>query len=262
MLKIYELNNARNCLRIIIRTYGIKKIFIPYYICPAIWQACRSENCLIKPYHINKNFYPTYNFNKDAYILYPNYFGICSANVFKLSNLYPNLIVDNAHAMYMPHCGIASFNSYRKFLPCKDGAKLYIKKEIPTLTTDIYTYHECLKNYNDFVKNELRINKLQPQLLSICTKNIISNINLENEKQERLNLFYKLHKKYSQTNELKINLAEFDVPFIYPYLSDYDVNDNIIRYWSGLPKHFPEYDFYKRLKPIPLKNHAGYNTDS
>ena len=250
-MNTYELNSARNCLRIIIRTYGIKEIFIPYYICPAVWQACRAEKCIIKPYHIDKNFYPDCDFNKKDYILYPNYFGICANNVLKLAKPYKNLIVDNAHAMFMPHFGLASFNSYRKFLNCADGAKLYINKEIEPLNIDDYEYETAPQNYNEFVQNELRIDRLGPLLISKCSAKRIKN--LENEKQIRLEKFYQLHEKYLSSNELKINLTEYDVPFVYPYLSDEIPKGDYLRYWSGLPKDFKEYDFYKRLKPIPLK---------
>ncbi len=252
-MQIYELNTARNCLRIIIRTYGIKEIFIPYYVCPTVWQACRKEHCAVKFYHIDNNFYPVGTFDKNAYILYPNYFGINSKNVLKLSSIYTNLIVDNAHAAYMPHCGLTSFYSYRKFFNVADGAKLFINKEIE-LPEDKYTYNEIPKNYDDFIQNEIRLNSKNPMFINKTSKNIIDNIDFKQEKARRLEKFYQYAKKYNSINEIQIELLKQDVPFVYPLLCKQEIKTDIIlfRYWDALPKNFPEYKFYRYLKPIPL----------
>lgn len=252
-MQTYELNTARNCLRVIINTYGIKEIFIPYYICPTVWQACREENCKVKFYHIDDDFYPTEEFNKNSYILYPNYFGINSQNIIKLSSIYPNLIVDNAHAFYMEHYGLASFCSYRKFFDVADGAKLIINKKI-NLPEDDYEYKEIPKNYEEFVKNELRLNNEPPKFISKCTKKAIQNIDFNIEKAKRLEKFYNFDKKLNQTNQLKIKLSDLDVPFVYPYLTEKEYKTDIIlyRYWNPLPKDFSEYKYYKYFKPLPL----------
>ncbi|MBO6257166.1 hypothetical protein J6N69_03930 [bacterium] len=252
-MQIYELNTARNCLRIIIRTYGIKEIFIPYYVCPTIWQACRKEHCAVKFYHIDNDFYPVTAFDKNAYILYPNYFGINFKNVLKLSSIYPNLIVDNAHAAYMGHIGLTSFSSYRKFFNVSDGAKLFINKEIK-LPKDTYTYNEIPKNYNDFIQNEIRLNNEEPKFINDTSKNIIKHLDLEAERARRLEKFSFYDKKYCKINEIKIELSKQDVPFVYPLLCENEIETDILlfRYWDSLPKDFPEYRFYKYLKPIPL----------
>ena len=109
------LNSARNCLRYIIRAYNITEIYVPYYTCNVVWQAIRSEGCKIKFYHIDDKFMPVQEFQKEDFVLYSNYFGVCAGNVKILSEKYPNLIVDNAQAFYMPSLGLASFNSPRKF---------------------------------------------------------------------------------------------------------------------------------------------------
>lgn len=252
-MNTYELNSARNCLRVLINSYNIKEIFLPYYICPDVWIACRKENCTVKFYHIDDNFMPVFDFKKSDYVLYPNYFGICAKNVIKLAEKFPNLIVDNAHAYYMKHIGLASFNSYRKFFEVSDGAKLYTSCNI-NLDKDNYFYENTPKNFDEFIKNERRISELNPMHISDCTKNRMQNTDFEKEKEKRLQSFYEFDKKYRSTNQLKINLSEYDVPFVYPYLSDIQINIPSFRYWSPLSKTFLEYKFYKYLKPIPLIN--------
>ena len=71
---LIKLNTARNCLRYIIRAYGIEEIYVPYYICPTIKSAIRKEKAKINFYHVDKKFMPVNDFGKDYFILYPNYF--------------------------------------------------------------------------------------------------------------------------------------------------------------------------------------------
>lgn len=262
---ILKLNLARNCLRYIIRAYSIKKLYMPFYICPTLRQAARKEDCRIVFYHIDKDFYPVMDFNENDFILYPNYFGLCSENVFKLSKKYKNLIVDNAHNFYMPDCGLASFNSLRKFFNVKDGAYLYISKKLDEdIVKDDYFYEKfcgCL-NYEQLVENEQRLDSEDIKLISDCTEEHFSYINLEEQKTLRLKKFRKFHDRFGASNDLEIKLGEYDVPFVYPYLiKDEDAGKKleqegylILRYWESLPENFTEYDFYKYLIPVPLNS--------
>jgi len=236
---------------------------MPFYICPAMILAARKENCKIHFYHIDKNFYPVCEFDKGSYVLYPDYFGICAENVLKLSGLYKNLIVDNAHNFYMPDCGLASFNSYRKFFNIKDGAELFISQKAEgNFPDDTYFYskEDAQSDYEKLVQNEKRLDGEGIKFISKCTEEYFSKIDINAEKSRRLKNFKELHKKYGCTNELKINLTEYDVPFVYPYLIKDETTglqlekegQLIFRYWKELPENFPEYDFYKYLIPIPL----------
>lgn len=263
MNNIIKLNLARNCLRYLIKTYEIKEIYMPFYICPELIRAARKEKCRLKFYHIDKNFMPTMDFEYNAYILYPNYFGICYKNVSRLAQKYKNLIVDNAHNFYLGKCGLASFNSLRKFFNVKDGAYLYTDKTLlHQFCQDTYSYKEFAAplSYEELVQNETRLNNEDIKLISNTTEKIINNLDLEKLKQTRLEKFYSCHEKFKNTNELDIELAQEDIPFVYPYLTK-DTTSVIrlertglliFRYWGALPQNFPEYDFYKYLIPIPL----------
>jgi len=262
---LLKMNLARNCLRYIIKAYNIKTLYTPYYICPSVIASIRKENCYIKFYHIGKNFYPQKDFNKNDFILYPNYFGICAKQVFELSKRYKNLIADNAHNFYMKDCGLASFSSLRKFFNLKDGAFLYISKTIDTkFDKDAYFYEKFdYLTYEEMKLNEIRLDKEPIKLISKHTEKYFSEIDTEKEKQIRLNKFSQLHEKYKNLNELKFSLSEYDVPFVYPYLT-HNSNEvkklekegyTLLRYWNYLPENFPEHLFYNYLIPIPLNNY-------
>ena len=262
--QMIKLNTARNCLRYIVRAYGIKSIYIPYYICPTIKTALRKEGVSIRFYHINKDFFPLTDFEKDDFILYPNYFGICSENVEKLEKKYKNLIVDSAHSFYSKQSGLASFNSLRKFFqPCygiKEGAYLYTEKVLNEefATSDDYEINDY--DFETLVKNENKLDDEDIKFISNSTKKIIDNIDFEEEQQRRLSNFYKYETLYSKQNEINFNLKKEDIPFVYPLLTKneklgYELEKQglmIFRYWNGIPKNFEEYYFYKYLIPLPL----------
>ena len=170
--------------------------------------------------------------------------------------------MDNAHNFYMPHCGLASFNSLRKFFNLKDGAFLNISKNLDeTFAVDTNYYQQFDKmSYEEMVCNENRLNNQDIKLMSACTSNYFAQIDIEKEKIKRMNKFNEFHKRFRYKNMLKLNLTDFDVPFVYPYLTYDDTEAEILekegylilRYWNFLPDNFPEYKFYRHLIPIPL----------
>ena len=265
MKKLVKLNTARNCLRYIIKAYKIGTIHVPYYICPSIKATLRKEIVNVEYYHIDERFLPAKKFNGNDYILYPNYFGICTNNVRELEKKYKNLIVDNSHAFYAKPMGLASFNSLRKFFQMKygilDGAYVYTEKilERPFRTADDYEIDENM-TYERIVKNEHRLDNEQIMYMSKTTEKIISTINFEYEKINRINNYKLYENLYKKSNELDFYIEDDEYPFVYPYYTHntdigYELEKQgllIYRYWEGLPATFDEYNFYKYLIPIPL----------
>ncbi len=265
------LNSAGNCLRYIIKAFEIKKIHVPFYTCPAVWEAIKKENCEIEFYHINKNFMPAVNFCQDDFILYTNYFGICAKNVKNLALKYKNLIIDNAQAFYMPKYGIASFNSIRKFFGVPDGALLktgrFLNYEI-IQDTSYQNFSHLLKRldvdaqfgYQDFCTNEDLLKNKDIKKISNLTKLLFNTINIELAKQKRIENFKYLNKHLSNSNELNITLDKDDVPMVYPYLiKNKNFRANLIKnkiyiatYWTPQAQGTQENIFEKYLLPLPV----------
>ena len=224
MYSVYKLEKASNSLEKIISAFDIKEMHIPYYICPSVRHALFTQGCKPLFYHITNDFMPDCSFDKESYILYPNYFGICSKNVKILTEKYPKLIVDNAHAFFEPPSGFACFNAGYKF-NLVNCSYLWIK---------------------DSLKNDITI----PEF--------------EQEKEKRIKMFLELDKKYSSANQLKIdkNSIPFCYPYLAKTEREADklaihLTQNgltIYRYWEALPENYNEYKFYKRLVPIPLNS--------
>lgn len=265
------LNSARNCLRYIIKTYSIKEIWLPYYTCSVIKQSIQNEDCKINFYFIDKNFYPVNDFPRDAYILYTNYFGICSKQVKKMSENYKNLIVDNSQAFYMPECGFASFNSIRKFFGVSDGAFLNCKKQLNIKLeqdTSYQRFSHLLKrldvnasfSYQDFKDNDNSLIDEPIKLISNLTKSIYQSIDINRAKDIRLINFNYLDSHLSQSNELKFKLSKYDIPMVYPYLcKKAGLRGKLIKnkiyvaqYWEEMPENTQEEFFQKYLLPLPI----------
>lgn len=259
--EIVKLNTARNCLRYIIRAFNITELYLPYYLCPAIRNSAVKENCKLKFYHIKENFMPVEKFPADAYILYPDYFGICAENIENLEKLYKNLIIDNAHAFFSEPKGIACFNSIRKFFPSvRNGAFLYTKKLLHTkLEKDFYFYEQKELSFEEICKNENLLDNEDIKLISDCSLKYFLQSDLNLTKQLFCKNFSDYAEKFQCKNKLKISLNSNAVPFKYPYLAETEEaadeivrfavkkNKIIYRYWHNLPKSFKERIFYTKL---------------
>lgn len=217
IIKIMKFDFARDALKYLIKKFDIKEIHLPYYLCDVIRHSVVEMNCKPLYYHIDDNFLPTCEFNREDYILYPNYFGICDKNVKNLVDKYPKLIVDNAHSYYSQPSGFASFNAEHKFLPVEKGAYLWIGKGNNNVKVDLVRrekfmyYHSCLKN------NLLKID-IDENTIPFCYP-------------------------YLAQSEIEANKVVDELK---------KKGLIIYRYWNRLPQSYNEYKFYSRLVPIPL----------
>lgn len=221
MYKILTFNLGREALRQIIRTYDIKQLHIPYYLCDVVRHTLVEEGCKPIFYHIDDNFFPSEDFQKDDFILYPNYWGVCGKNIKKLVSIYPKLIVDNAHAYYDEPSGFACFNAGHKF----GYEKSYLW---------------------------LQENNIKPQIVEINH----NDISIRKELFLKLHEKY----KPTNILNIDTDSVPFIYPYLAKTINDADnlakqlkeEGKTVYRYWNPLPKSFLEYKFYSRLVPIPI----------
>ena len=213
---------ARDAFGYLIQKYEIKEVFMPYYLCDVMRHTAVTHGAKPVFYHIDDDFLPVQDFPLDAYVLYPNYFGICAKNVEKLEKLYPKLIVDNAHAYFEKPSGFACFNSAKKFLPVKEGANLWIKdicENCIALEKPDYKRREMFMKYHKMLSdNELYVD-ISESCIPFCYPYLAPSVEIADKLVEKLTADGK----------------------------------TIYRYWNNLPKSFNEYKFYSRLVPVPLK---------
>lgn len=186
--KAIALNSARSALAYTIKANDIKEMNVPLYNCPLIWETVEKAGCKIKFYNIDENLMPENEFNEDEYILYVNYFGICSENTKKLSKKYKNLIIDNAQSFYSKPLGIASIYSPRKFFGVPDGGYLYTNKKLSEKfeqdKDSVNRFSHLIKRiegganwgYEDFNKNEESLDNTGIKTMSNLTKTLLGGV--------------------------------------------------------------------------------------
>lgn len=273
------LNICRNAIRYIIRALGIRKIHVPFYTCHVVYEAIQAEGCKILKYNLADDMMPSIDFPKNDFIIYNNYFGVLGNNVKILSGLYPNLIVDNAQAFYSkPDCRAVVY-SPRKFFGLPDGGIL-IGKDIPKLELQkgisIDVTSHLLKRlefgakigYEDFIRNDLKLDYYPIQAISNLTLALMGNIDYETAKRKRLENFNFL-KKHLKT-DFPILMSSDDVPLVYPYFIDNgsEIRDKLIskkifcaRYWPKVLEYCDsnsiEYRLAKNVVSLPIDQRYG-----
>lgn len=264
-MKIIKLNLARNCIKYLIKAYGINEIFIPYYTCQTVWTSAKEVGCKVKFYHINKNFMPSIDFPSNAFILYTNYYGLCTQNCKTLAQKYPNIIIDNAQAFYAPQgIGLANFCSLRKFFPVTNGAYLYNKNLLDkNFSKDTLNLAQAnaQNNFEKFVYNELQLNK-EKEIMTISDRveAQISNFDFVNDKKIRKQNFQEYEKYLKSFNNITLKMDFDEIPYCYPFspntkevktkIAQSDLT--LIQLWKNFPKTSPESQFLNDTIALPL----------
>ncbi len=273
------LNSARNALRYIIRVYKIRKILVPAYTCPVVFEALSAENCDLSFYTLDEKLFPKLTVEqqqqKDAFLLYTNYFGVSGNHVTELAKQFSNLIIDNAQAFYAHKKGIASFYSPRKFFGLPDGGMLisnnYLEEKLEqdqsfNRTSHLLKRHDlpATEGYADFQLNDSSLDNLPVKQMSKLTQALMGNINYEQAKKRRIDNFSFLQDRLNKQNDLQINLSSTDVPMVYPLLVKKDglrkkLIENkiyVATYWPGIEKYTDadafELHLQKYLIPLPM----------
>lgn len=228
---VVRLNSGRNCLRYLLQEKNIKQIALPYYICDAVIDVCKKENCEIIFYHLDKKLLPIISegaLNKETYIYIVNYFGqLSDADIIQHCRLYKNIIVDNSQAFFRPPIeGIDTLYTCRKFFGVPDGGYLYPVRNLKGMERDV-SYDRCIhlwgrfelgasEFYNCYSDNEKRIDELPVREMSLLTQNLLRGINYEHVKDVRTHNYSWLNSVLKTDNELVVKNIEGG--FMYPFL--------------------------------------------
>ena len=228
-----RLNSARNCFEYVLLVRQYRKVYIPYFTCEVMLEPLQKHGIEYVFYHINEQLEPVeiIGLFADEAFLYTNYFGLKQSCVQRLAGIYGSqLIVDNAQAFFAPRLdGIDTFYSPRKFYGVSDGGYLYIDKRLDIELEQDHSYDRMshlLKRidlfaedgYADFRQNESTLKNQPIKRMSKLTEAILSSIDYQVAREHRLRIYAELHKQLGKRNKFQFDLAEGDVPMVYPYL--------------------------------------------
>ena len=219
------LNCGRNCLAYLIQKKGIKRIWIPKFLCASVSDVCRREGCEVCYYSIGIDFTPILA-STDDWVYLVNYYGqINNDRIREYKNKYPNLIVDNVQAYYQPPVeGIDTIYTCRKYFGVSDGAFLYTDAELEELDQDesfervIFLLGRFERTasefYSEFVSEEEEFSKFPVKKMSKLTDNLLHGIDYKVVKDKRTENFSYLHTNLKDMNELNLSIP--DGAYMYP----------------------------------------------
>lgn len=113
------LNCGRNALAYLLEARGIKKLYLPYFLCDSVVNVCRKYGVEVVNYHIGDKWLPkNVNLDNDAWLYIVNFYGqITKEDLTRLVDEYHNVIIDNAQAYFdAPLANVDTLYTCRKFL--------------------------------------------------------------------------------------------------------------------------------------------------
>lgn len=272
------LNTGRNCLRQIIRSSKIKRLYVPKYTCPVVWEAVKAEGCESVYYSVDNYLKPVEKIGADEWMLYTNYLGVCSENVEELSKKNHRLIVDCSQSFFSTNMGVATFNSARKFFGVPDGAYLLSNVVYDDLLEQDISFDRAshlLKRIelgsqagiDDFHKNEEQLCSENIKAMSALTHHILKGIDYKAVKQIRRANWSVLDSMLGSINEWIGRIGAKDVPMAYPLVIKNDsLRSKLIKnkvfvptFWNG--QKDSEYGRYLEHYLFPLPIDQRYNEE-
>lgn len=277
------LNCGRNCLAYLIQTKGIKKIYLPFFLCSSVADTCEKYGVEIQYYHVNKNFQPEieFEFQENEYLYMVNYYGQLENGLIKnWKEKCPNLIVDNAQAYFqMPVEGVDTLYTCRKYFGVADGAYLYTDQRDSAILGQDYSYERMRflmgryeKNANEFygeyVENNKRFQEAPILRMSGLTHNLLKGIDYAKVTRCRTENFGVLNEILEKYNDLVLNIPQG--AFMYPlYIENGEEVRNKCRLRKiYIPTLWPdvlekcdettlEYHMAKNILPLPVDQRYG-----
>lgn len=272
-----KLNCGRNALWYLIKARGIRRIWMPKFMCDSCEGVLKKENVIISFYSIGLDFRPMdVHPAADEWLYVVNYYGQLSNEYLKsLKDAYPNLIVDNAQAYFqIPIDGVDTLYTCRKFFGVADGAILYtdatLDEELPA-DESFERMHFLLGRfertasefYSEYVANNQFFSSEPIKRMSKLTENLLHGIDYEFVKERRTQNFAYLHEVFEGVNILKLTVPEG--AFMYPlYVKNgEEIRRRLQAKKIYIPTLWPavfdicnenelEYDLAKNTLPLPI----------
>lgn len=272
-----RLNTGRNALEYLVKILPIKKIYLPYMSCDALFTPLKRQKIPYEFYEIDSNFNPIFDFScikQNTFFLYINYYGIKSTTVKYLATRVSNLIVDNSQAFFCkPEKSVPTFYSLRKFFGVSDGALLLnVPQNIP-LNRDNSAHrmgylikrveNEVEFAFEEYQQVEEELDQVELLEMSDLTQKIYTSIDFKTHLKARNSNFKFLNRRFREVNMLKID--EYEGPLAYPLWipKGAEVRNKLRKERIYLPTYWPnvlnmvgnqtqEYKLSKNILPIPV----------
>ncbi len=220
------LNSGRYAIRYALwdaaRREPVKKVWLPYYICPTVEEALRQQEetpVQIGFYHVDKELLPMeVQPVEGEYLVWVNYFGMqTQETVRRMAERYPRLIVDNTQGFFTePVDDVYNVYSCRKFLGVPDGAYVLRRgirhRQLPTDASGSRAAHLLISleegtnaAYGQNKENEAGLDRAGMRQMSPLTRAILEGADYAYIKEKRLENARQLHRLLGGKNRLRVN---------------------------------------------------------
>lgn len=229
--------SARSAFRALLSVGDPTRVWMPKYICDAMIAPLRDSGIEVAFYELDRNLgvADSVVIGPDDWLLYVNYFGVCTAQEELLLRRFDRrqVIFDRAQAIFAPprEC-LAMIYSPRKFFGMPDGGLLETTldvsepKEIDPgavgrsmhLLKRLDSSAEA--GYADFRAAEETLCDTKPHRMSELSRRMFASIDHDMVRQRRNANFEYLHRRLGHLNRLDLDLSSADGPLCYPLLVD------------------------------------------
>lgn len=229
---LLALNTARNSFEYILLARGYFHVYVPYFTCNVMLEPIERLGLSYSFYDVDDNLEPVFDYDEiqdDESFLITNYFGIKGSFIRNIAGKIPNLIVDNAQALFdKPLPETDTIYSPRKFVGVADGGYVSTTAQLPTdIETDQSSERmsHLLKRadlgaeagYRDFQVNDASLQNQPIKKMSALTRKILGGLDYPFIAEKRRNNYEFLDKKLGERNLLKLKSDITAVPMVYPY---------------------------------------------
>lgn len=123
------LNCGRSCVEYLIKLRGIRRMWLPDFLCSSVSEICQKCGIDIQFYEIDRNLLPKYSFRMGAadWLYLVDYFGQLTSEDIEFARGFANgnLILDESQAYYREPLDIDTLYTCRKWFGVADGAFLH-----------------------------------------------------------------------------------------------------------------------------------------
>lgn len=227
-----KLNCARSCLAYLILAKHIRKLSVPFFMCDAVFDLCRSYGVELRFYLTGSDLRPKdLDCERDDFILLANNYGqLTETEIAAYKKRFPNLIVDNTQAYFQePLAGTDTMYTCRKYFGVADGGILYtgtvLEKDLEKSESFENMKHvlgrferNASEFYQESVANNRRLTGVPILRMSELTENILHSLNYSWIGQVRTENFAYLHERFRERNQLNMQVPYG--AFSYPLMVD------------------------------------------
>ncbi len=261
-----------------IKIANLSIIYLPYYICSSVVDACINANVKFKFYELDNNWGFPIEFEskieKNAALLTVNYFGLLNDNIIikKIKTIRPDIITisDQVQSMWTCKDSLAdySFTSLRKHIAIPDGALVYKKGKAikPNTSSKLNAFYTkkiegAISKYNKendkkylslFEEGEKILdNEKKISVASNAASYIYTNtdfIPIKNQRKANYKLIHELGKKYEL--DFIFPFSDKNIPLCVPIkVKNRDkIRRALMQKDIFLPVHWPISSFNKQSK--------------